>query len=121
MSEFRQIGVSLHKHWQALPSVDRWRVWIVVLTLPVAVFLGWQARQQPIRLVALMTNLQKSEVVDCTTYLKGRRIPFEVRDDGHDLWVPAHLRAELKVELARFVSRQTEAGITLHTSPMAVE
>lgn len=63
---------------------------------------AYEAAQADDQLTPVVTKLSTEQVAICAGYLDTRGIPFEIRGDGCDLWAPAGVSAELKIELAQF-------------------
>jgi len=81
----------------------------LVLAVPVAAFFAHDWRETSGDLVTLATNLGEAEAQAACELLKQRRVPFELRDGGHTLLVPAVLRAELTIELSQIVGRTLQS------------
>lgn len=76
--------------------------------MPFALFLAYGARPQasesPVSLVALASGLNAREADALRAHLELRRVPYQIRDGGQTVMVPADRRAELTVELIHTAS-----------------
>lgn len=60
----------------------------------------------PSRLEPMALELTARETDSLCAYLQSRRVPFEIRDGGQTILVPADRRAELTVELTQIAARR---------------
>jgi flagellar biosynthesis/type III secretory pathway M-ring protein FliF/YscJ len=91
----------------ALPVADRLRLFILALSLPLVSWFAWEASYASEQWVLLVRELPAPKIAEVAKYLEGRRIPFEVKGGGHDLWVPAGLSAELTIEMDKHITGVT--------------
>lgn len=108
MGRLQTSETSYARRWfPVLAPADRIRLLIVSFALPLAAWLAWQSSYASERWVVLVREVPAPRVAEMAKYLEGRRIPFEVKGDGHDIWVPADLSAELTIEMDRYIPEVT--------------
>jgi len=77
----------------------------VSLLVPIAALAAYDARPKPVErqstLVPMASGLTVREADALRVLLESRQVPFEIRDGGQTVMVPADRRAELTVELTR--------------------
>lgn len=93
---------------RSLAPIDRLRLAIILFTVPLAAALAWQASYASERWVLLVREQSAPKIAEWAKYLEGKRIPFEIKGGGHDLWVPAVFSAELTIELGTRTSGLSE-------------
>jgi hypothetical protein len=72
--------------------------------LPVALFIAWEGhRATPVEFLALFTELRAEEADAVRGVLRSLGVPYELRDGGQTILVPAARRAELTVECTRIL------------------
>lgn len=110
MRNLRQLAVAAKTWWQDLPLCDRRRCVAVSLLVPLAALAAYDARPRPteipLTLVPIVSGLTARETDALRAHLELRRVPFEIRDGGQTVMVPADRRAELTVELTQIAARQ---------------
>lgn len=89
---------------RSLAPIDRLRLLLFLLTVPLAAALAWQASYASERWVLLVREQPAPKIAEWAKYLEGKRIPFEIKGGGHDLWVPAGFSAELTIEQGNRIS-----------------
>lgn len=109
MSTLRQLAAGVAARWGRVARSDRYRAAVLMLAVPVAAYFAFDWRERPSNLVPLATNLGEAEVHAVCELLEDWSVPFELRDGGHTLLVPAVLRAELIFELSAIMS---ETGLS---------
>jgi len=81
----------------------------VSLLVPIAALAAYDARPRPteipLKLVPMVSGLTARETDALRAHLESRRVPFEIRDGGQTVMVPADRRAELTVELTQIAAR----------------
>ncbi|MBX7257129.1 MAG: hypothetical protein K1Y02_12270 [Candidatus Hydrogenedentes bacterium] len=112
MRILRQLAGSVRSQWHDLPLSDRYRCMVVGCLAPMALYLAIAAGQRPGSLEPLATGLSASETQAMSNYLLAQEVPYELRDGGQAIWVPAGTSAELKIELTQFASRWLSAPAT---------
>jgi flagellar biosynthesis/type III secretory pathway M-ring protein FliF/YscJ len=107
----RQLAVVARTWWNGLPLCDRRRCAAVSLLVPIAALAAYDARPRPVEpqstLVPMASGLTVREADALRAHLESRRVPFEIRDGGQTVMVPADRRAELTVELTQYTARKT--------------
>lgn len=72
-----------------------------------AILGAYEAARADDKITSVLTNLTTEQMTICAGYLDARGIPYEIRGDGCDLWAPAAVSAELKIELTQFTEGRT--------------
>ncbi|GMV93212.1 MAG: hypothetical protein AMXMBFR82_29900 [Candidatus Hydrogenedentota bacterium] len=105
MRVLRQLAVVARAYWHNVPVCDRRRCVAVSLLVPLAALAAYDARPRPVetqpKLVPMVSGLTAREADMLRVLLESRRVPFEIRDGGQTVLVPADRRAELTVELTQ--------------------
>jgi hypothetical protein len=84
---------------------------VLALTVPVAAMVAADQRGKPTNLVALFTGLDEYNASSVRKRLEEQRVPFELRDGGQTIMVPADHSAELTIELSRFAPAASMAPV----------
>ncbi len=71
---------------------------VVVITMAVVIIIIIQARTADYQL--LYANLTENDASSVVTWLRGQKIPFELKNNGKNIWVPASSIYETRLDLA---------------------
>jgi len=97
----RQLAVSARRAWGRLAVSDRYRVVVLMCTVPLAAWVVFDARGNDTDFVVLETGLEAGQIDATVALLEAWHEPFILGNGGQAILVPADRCAELTVELSR--------------------
>jgi flagellar M-ring protein FliF len=89
-------SLTLMREWPLLKKVSLGAV--LLLSLGVFALLIIQARTADYQL--LYANLQEKDAASVVSWLKGQRIGYQLKNGGKNIWIPAGMLYETRLELA---------------------
>jgi hypothetical protein len=105
VSTFRQLAVGVKTHWiRRAIHADWGRYALLAVSVPVAAFLALDTRAKPADLVEFAAELGETQSAEVRRWLEWRHVPFELKDGGQTVLVPAAQCAELTIELASILA-----------------
>ncbi len=111
MRILRQLAGRVRSRWREAPRSDRYRCIVVACLAPLAAYMAYAAGDRSEGLVPLATGLTAPQRLVVQDHLMAQEVPFELRDGGQTVLVPAGKRAELTVELTQLASRWQSAPV----------